>query len=577
LVIGLFLSLVCVKSVHAQGGYVISRFDSAITINQDTSIDITETVNANFSEQRHGIYRDIPSVYKIEGKRINSNLSVKSVTDQSGNVIPYSVSKNGDYKRIKIGDPDKLIFGEQVYVISYTAQNILQKFPDHTELYWNVAGSNWDTQIQNASAQVISKYANITQVKCFSGSYGSTQQECNSHLFSDDTAQFSASKPIGSGSDLTIVVALDNNNSLIFPGVLQQLWNRLINNFGYFVAPIPLFYMLISWWKKGRDKRYLSENVYYEPDDKRTKSVGLFKRAHLPLTYSPIDNVSAGELGTIVDERVDIRDVVAEICELARMKYIKIEVIKKKKLLRDSVDYKFIKLDKDTEDLRDYQLYLYKKLFVGGESEVLLSDLDKKFYKYLPDFKKKIYEWVSEQGYFDGNPDKVRIKWFVKAMVLTVLGSLVLYRYFDMVGNVMPLILFGLLSTPAFLIAFIMPRKTAKGYSMHRQAKGLEFYINKGKWREEIAEKQLFFAEMLPLAISLGVVKKLTNEMDKLGVKPPSYIGGVSNAYIYSNLASMDSKVSHSLVASPKSSGGSGFGGGGFSGGGFGGGGGGSW
>jgi len=148
-------------------------------------------------------------------------------------------------------------------------------------------------------------------------------------------------------------------------------------------------------------------------------------------------------------------------------------------------------------------------------------------------------------------------------------------------GNMYPLIIFVVLSPLACLIAFIMPRKTAKGYSLHRQAKGLTHYIKKGKWRHEIAEKRMFFEEILPLAISLGVVGKLAKDMKNLGIRPPSYFSGTTNALIYTSLFNFENSVKSSLVAGPKNSsswsGGSGFGGGGFSGGGFGGGGGGSW
>lgn len=74
-----------------------------------------------------------------------------------------------------------------------------------------------------------------------------------------------------------------------------------------------------------------------------------------------------------------------------------------------------------------------------------------------------------------------------------------------------------------------MPRRTAWGYSLYRQVIGLKYYVSKGKWREEIMEKNLFLEEMLPLAISLGVVNKLANDMKDLGMEPPKYFEGGGN------------------------------------------------
>jgi len=126
-----------------------------------------------------------------------------------------------------------------------------------------------------------------------------------------------------------------------------------------------------------------------------------------------------------------------------------------------------------------------------------------------------------------------------------------------------------------------MPRRTAWGHSLYRQITGLKFYLNAGKWREEIAEKNLFFEEILPLAISLGVVHKLASDMEALGIEPPEYLNGFTAAYLVSDLdhfsSSAATNIASSLSGRSSWSGGSGFSGGGGGGGGFGGGGGGSW
>ncbi len=563
-----------VRPVQASlGGYEVRRFEADISLTKDTSFLITERIDVNFLESRHGIYREIPSIYRIDGRRINSKLSVQSVTNELGVKIPYKVSKSGDYVSIKIGDSQKTVLGEVSYVITYRIKNILVEYDEHYELYWNVVGSGWDAPVENVTANVISEYAGIVDTRCYSGKSGSSK-ECTSRIVNAQLASFLTEQTLGNGRDMSIVVAFDKNNELVFPGFIERFTEKFINIFGYLAAPLGLVYILFFWFKHGRDKRYLSDSVYYEPDDKSTKTVSIFKRAHLPTFYHPLDNVTPGELGTIIDERVDIRDVVAEIAELARLRFLKMEIVTKKKFLGKSTDYKFIRLEKDTKPLRDYQKYLYEKLFESGD-EVLLSSLENKFYKHLPEFKKRIYEQVVKAGYFPTNPERVRIKWFFKLVVLEVFLAFIIYWFYSLTGNYLPFIVFGIFSVISFPITFLMPRKTAAGYAVHRQGKGLAFYVNKGKWRHEINEKRLFFEDMLPLAISLGVTKKLASEMKKLGVSPPSYVGG-TNAIVLANIGSMDSAFGKSISSSPKSSGGSGFGGG-SAGGGFGGGGGGSW
>ncbi|MFC1649868.1 DUF2207 family protein, partial [Patescibacteria group bacterium] len=194
------------------------------------------------------------------------------------------------------------------------------------------------------------------------------------------------------------------------------------------------------------------------------------------------------------------------------------------------------------------------------------------------------YKKVAEEGYFDGNPEKVRAKWVSVAIVLNAvfLGAAVMFA--GNTGNVGPTIFTVIMIVPTLVLSYFMPRRSAKGYAYLRQIEGLKWYLEKGKWRHEISEKKLFLEDVLPLAISLGVVNTLTKDMQALKIIPPNYMGGISTATFARDLGSFNKTLTSNVSSSPHSSGrstwsgGSGFSsGGGFSGGGFGGGGGGSW
>jgi len=558
--------------------YEIQKFESVIEIQKDTKLLVTEKLNVNFFEKRHGIYRDIPVVYSADGKTINVKLKVLSVENENGENWPYTTSRVDKNLQIKIGDPDKYVSGLQNYEITYQVSGVIQRFPDHDELYWNAFGGGWEAVIVKGLVTVRSPWAEITKSTCFYGEVGTTGQECLEAKINGDEVGYISREELGYGRDMTVVVGLSKNNQLVFPGLVQQIGVFVADNWGYPVAFVPVIYMGMSWWKKGRDKRYLSEGVYYEPENKDTKTVSIFARKFIPMVYAPIDDLTPSEMGTIVDERVDTKDVVAEITELARLGYLKIKMLEKKKIIGKSTEYVFIKQEKDKKGLRDYQKFLLEKLF-GDKGEVKMSELQDKFYKHLGEFKAKLYAHVHEREYFSYDPDKTRINWFLRWLVASGFTTVIIWRFTGVTGNFGPFVLFGIVDLISLPIAFVMPRKTAKGYSLHRQAKGLSFYLGKGKWRHEVNEKNLFFEEMLPLAIALGVVKKLAKDMEGLEVKPPSYFEGASGAYFYSGLGRFDSSLGTALASSPKSSsygGGSGFSGGSV-GGGFGGGGGGSW
>src|SRR3989344_3823422 len=73
-----------VKTTKAADDYTVNHFKSEIVINQDTSIRVKETVEANFEAPKHGIFRIIPVSYSHNGKTINIRLRVIGIKDEKG-------------------------------------------------------------------------------------------------------------------------------------------------------------------------------------------------------------------------------------------------------------------------------------------------------------------------------------------------------------------------------------------------------------------------------------------------------------------------------------------------------------
>ena len=568
-------------------GYIIKNFDSEILVNQDTSLEVSEKIKVFFYQPKHGIFRITPIVYSTQVKTIKAGFKVISITDEKGTPYPYEKSKFGQSVKLKIGDPNKTLTGEQTYVIKYQISKVLLSYKDHEEVYWNVTGHEWNTTIEKATAVVISPYAPINQAICFAGTFGSQEKNCQLN-FEKNKAFFETTTFLGPGKDFTLVVGLDKVNQLHFPGPIQKIYIFFIDNWGYLIAFFPLLIMLYFWYTRGRDIRWASENIYYPPEDQKTKVVPLFAREHLPMVYSPIKGLTPAQVGTIIDEKVDIQDVVAEIVELARLGYLEIRKIEKKKFLGKETDYLFIKKEKDPTPLKEYQKFLLESLFEKTKSpnQIMLSELKNKFYLRLKTFKNKLYKNIVEEKLFFDNPEKTRIKWSLFAVFLLLGAGFLDFLFVGSTFNRGPLFIFAPLAILTLLIAKKMPRRTPQGYAFFRQIIGLRWYLDKGKWREEIAEKNLFFEEILPLTICLGLVNKLTKEMAALGVEPPSYFVGFNARTFSSDFSHFCRQTRSILLSSPGGSwsgrsswsGSSGLsGGGGFSGGGFGGGGGGSW
>lgn len=226
--------------------------------------------------------------------------------------------------------------------------------------------------------------------------------------------------------------------------------------------------------------------------------------------------------------------------------------------------------------LSKLEKYVDKKDIVAGNTNAAqLSKMSGKFYTDLNMFKTKLYENLTEEGYFGGRPDQLQAGGIVIAVIISV-GVTFAANFFSLSQFIWPWgIASGLI---AIFFGYHMGHRTATGHALYRQLVGLKYFVGKGKWRYEIAEKNLFLEEILPLAISLGVIGKLTGDMKDLQIEPPKYMGNMA----YMDFGSFGTSVGKTLAFTPGSSGSSGWSGGsGFSGGGggggFGGGGGSSW
>jgi uncharacterized membrane protein len=571
----LLLVLAIVPSFAYAQDYSISSFNSEITISEDSSILVRETIDVNFLTSKHGIYREIPYRFKDDlGSTVITPLKVVSVRNQTGAAWNYQVTKNGDVVNIKIGDAKKYVSGFQTYVITYKVENAILFMEDHDQLYWNVTGNYWNAPIKDASAVIsLAVKGSSQQLRAVSyvGLYGSVEQ--GGYEATDNTVKYYTKRSLRTGEGLTIVFGWDKG-LVTPPSPLQKfLWAVNFRENWVFLFPvIALAYMIGAWYKKGRDPKVReSVAVMYEPP----------KFNGIPLTPAMT--------GVIVDESIDQRDITSSIVGLAVKGYIKIEELEEKGLIIKSRDYNFIKVREPDAALSDFENRLMGDVF-SGQSSTSVTELTNKFYKNIPALKEAIYKELVSKKYFARNPESVKDYYIAAGLIsalLVLLVSLFLQRainsYFTMGQCIFAAVLTGL-SVVAF--AGAMPAKTRAGAAAHMDVLGFQEFLNRAeKDRLERMGDSSLFSRYLPYAMALGVADNWARAFEGIYQEQPDwYVSptgmGVFNAHMFSSsIGSMASSLGSSMFSAPRSSGsgGGGFGGGGFSGGGFGGGGGGSW
>lgn len=527
-------------------GEQIKFFDSNTTINPDGSINVTEKIYYYFDTERHGIYRNIPFTKYDQGKRYDLDFKFAPVTDAHGKKYKVDKSKNGEQWILKIGDPDKTITGDHVYVISYTVKGAIGYFNDHDEFYWNVTGNEWNVPIRKTVATISLPKdigTNNTKIACYTGGSGSQKNNCTGSTDGKNTS-ISTTLFLNSYEGITMVQSFPKGTVAVLKPELYvpffERWYGKITLVGIIIAAIAWYivlpiYLIVKWFQKGRDPEVgIAVTAAYE-----APKIG--KRFLTP-----------GETGALLDETVDRRDLFATIVDLARRGHLKISEPENKKFhLIKSVPKK-----KDT--LLPFEQALFSGIFATGD-DVELKTV--KLYTTAAAVESTLYSLLVTHGFFIKNPNTTRTKYYG-------LGAVALFTFNFVLAFI------------AFVFGRVMPRKTLLGAQTAKQAQGLKNFLSSQERQLNFqGEKQMMFEKLLPYAIAFGVEKQWAKRFETFDLKNPDWYTGSSSRHFSAAILATSLSNSYNSFASsstPPSSSSSGFSGG-SSGGGGGGGGGGSW
>jgi uncharacterized membrane protein len=561
----LFLGCLAATPAAAQRSLAIERFDAAIAVRRDGSVDVTETITAKFTGSWNGIYRTVPVEYHTpQGFNWTLRLELLGATGPEGQSLKVEGERDRHYIKYKIWVPGAEDATRTV-VLRYRAKNGLRFFEDHDELYWNVTGDEWDVPIQAASARIeLPPGATGLRAIAFNGAYGSTAQDAEVDT-AGTTVRVTLTRPLGFHEGLTAVVGWDKG-LVAEPTETDRALGFLASNWPLGIPIAVLLGMFALWRRVGRDPRRLPVAVQYDAPDSLTPA----------------------EAGTLIDESADMRDITATVVDLAVRGFLKIEEREEKVLLGllTKRDYVFHRLTPPAgaKALEDHESRVLGGIF-EGRSEVRLSELDNEFYQHLSRIRESIYTRLVGRGLYRSRPDKVKSAWLVGGIFLglaiVTFGSTVGAAWLQMTP--VPFVIAGIVS--GLIIAGfgrIMPARTVEGARALERVLGFEEFLRRveGDRLERVVKTPEMFERFLPFAMAFGVERKWAKAFQDIYREPPTwYVGGSTTGPFDMNgfssrLGDLSSRAESTMSSSPRSSDGSGFSGG-SSGGGSGGGGGG--
>lgn len=538
--------------------WYIKDLSTEIKVNLDSSLDISEVIVADCGnlEDKHGIFRTLPTEYKTEEGNFILPTTLKSITDRDGNEYKYTREKNGDTVTYKIGDKNKEVKGENVYIIKYRVENAIRTEKNsYDELYWNVLGNYWDMEIDNFRAKIIFPEGinkENTDIEYYAGNFGSTSKNGFDYIWLNDSElEFRSNEIIKKRAGLTLSATFPKD---IVTPYKYGLWQRIVRAINdtilkYIIALIFIFLAFLIWFKYGRDPK-VNKAVIAE--------------------YEPPENLSPIEIGSILKKGRDNKNsIAATIINLAVNGHLKIEKIEKNGLFSRK-DYKFIKEDKETTDLYKAEEKLFSQIFYGNKSEVKLSQLKNSNRIRLTEIFKDTSSDLKKRGIIDKY-----------GMIIGIFMIIISFILFTVLSSVNIIVAFSAFSF--FIFGLLMRRLTKKGSEISHKIKGFKLYMKTvEKHRARFYEKEGIMEKFLPYAILFGITKQWLKSMKNMYSEEyfdnyqPSFLVG---AVAISSLGDFDGLISDisSEINSQVSSSASGAGGMGSAGGGAGGGGGGGW
>lgn len=427
----LFLLLTVVPFwADAQDQEVILEYLSDIEVLVDGSLRVKETITVNSlqNEIQRGIFRSFPVIYRDNyNNRVHVGFEVEKVL-KDGEPEPYEVLTEGDFRVIRIGNPDVILEkGNYTYTIEYTTNRQIGFFEDFDELYWNVIGESWAFPIRRATARIkLPPGAEIIQYAAYSGPSGSTGCDCEIIKEGDETLVVTLKGSLKAREALTVAVAWPKG-IVEPPSTMDQRQQFFGDNLGVLIALLgsilALAYYFFAWNKVGRDP----------------KKGGIYPQFETP------KDLDAAATRYIYHMGFDQTAFTAAMIQLATRGIIKIVEEKRGR-------YTLQLLKKEDEPLDQMEKSVINALFPSGNTVITLHQ---KEHKKIGGALKAVQSYLNtnyKKGYFQLNQVWLvpGILISIATVIFTMMATFPLRfeeeRVFLIMGTVITLLLSGVIS-----------------------------------------------------------------------------------------------------------------------------------
>ena len=513
--------------------YHLERFDSDITINQDGTLNISETLEYVYEEGsfRRGIRTwDMDKIDRITG------IQVFDITDgqetpyretafdpddsTTGRPETFGIEDVGITKRLRwIYDRTPETSGfRKTFRIDYRVEGVVRVYDDEDELQWDAVPPESGSPINSSRVEITlpggTDVSTWEDERLTSLPTSEISREGNRVVFTRESNVNSGfqvglriPKGILSATKPAWQAAVDaqedyNENTRPLVDFVVLVLSLLIGVGG-------VLYVVFRWYNKGRDKpiKLFSDYVADSPS-----------------------NLSPGLVGTLLDESADVRDVIATIVDLGRKGNLTIQETRNQGFLTSSKDFEYRLLGMKV-DYR-YEEMLLSAMFGSSTpgSTVTLSSMKNTFYSKLPPIYDEMYKSLVALKYFPENPKAVRSRNMGAGCAIAVLGGLIAFASIAMAftfSTMLPLLgaAIGVVGIVWTLTSTAMPKKTDFGAEETAKWRAFSQYLQQIQRYTDVQAAADKFQHYLPYAVALGIERQLINQFNNVPAAMPPWYG----------------------------------------------------
>lgn len=597
--------------------YDITKYDVEIIVDEHNKYSIKENIDTYFNVSKHGIVRMIPlynNIIRQDGIRERNRVLISNVHVNE----EFASSRENNNYVLKIGSADKTINGKHSYTISYDYDIGLDKNNKYDELYFNIIGTEWDTNISNVTFKItMPKEFDASKLGFSYGQYGYSNTDNISYDVDGNVITGSFDRTLLAGEGLNVRLELPEGYF-----IRKSVSSSLLECWYYIIPILGVLFSYLIWKKYGKDDQVVDIVSFYPPENMNSLDVAFAKKGS-----------------------VNSNDAVSLLVYLASKGYIKIVEDKKSKS-RFTIQ-KVKEYDGNNKEEELFFRGLFKKVWDSISSD----ELNESFYLTINSILTKKNSTANRKEIFNNKSSNKRYILFLFMLITSSLSTIIPalgYKLSDVIFSIIICNLIGIVALiivaiiydnnctkkglnsalgfafffvlalavanftiigfeyiyydTVYLIGFILcmvctyliyffylivTKRTEYGNKVLGEVNGFKKFLEtaeKDKLESLVHDDPSYFYNILPYAYVLGVSDAWIKQFEGIAIAPPDWYES-ADAFDYYRFNRSLNRTIHSasrvMNSVPQSSGGSssggGFSGGGFSGGGSGGGGGSSW